>query len=162
MSDPIVLATYLELRIRSSNVQIFKYHSSTELSFALFSSRWNLLDARITGKITMRQAYAKIDEQSLWAEINGHYLPKFQHFILQKFEARKNGQMVARFLCFSLGHRSNDVRIARVRDGKGADPEVLSTGGSKLNVVASVVVNTSLGQHGIVLNLWLPATSKLK
>ena len=62
-------------------------------------------------------------------------------------------------LCFSLGHRSDDVRIARVCDGKSADSKVLSTSGPELNVVSSIVVNTGLGQHGIVLNLRLPAMS---
>lgn len=34
-------------------------------------------------------------------------------------------------------------------------PEVLSAGGTELDVGASVVVDTGLGQHGVVLNLRL-------
>lgn len=53
-------------------------------------------------------------------------------------------------------HGSDDVGISRVGDGHGAHSEVFTTGGTELNVVTSVMVNTSLGQHGIVFNLRLP------
>merc|ERR1719234_767351 len=52
-------------------------------------------------------------------------------------------------------HGPDDVAVARVSDGEGADPEVLSTGGAQLVVVAGVVMDASLGQHGVVLNLRL-------
>jgi len=59
-------------------------------------------------------------------------------------------------LSFGLGHGSDDVGISGVGDGEGADPEVLSAGGAELNVVSGVVVDTGLGQHGVVLDLGLP------
>ncbi len=59
-------------------------------------------------------------------------------------------------LCFALRHRPDDVRISGVCDGEGAHPEVLSTGSSQLDVVSGVVVDASLGQHGVVLDLRLP------
>ena len=52
-------------------------------------------------------------------------------------------------------HRPDDVAVPRVGDGEGADPEVLATGSAELVVVASVVVDASLGQHGVVLDLGL-------
>lgn len=53
-------------------------------------------------------------------------------------------------------HTSNDVRITWVGNAETADPVVLSAGGTKLNVVARVVVNASLGEHGVILDLTLP------
>merc|ERR1719145_534105 len=53
------------------------------------------------------------------------------------------------------GHGPNDVRVSRVSDGEGAHTEVLSTRGSQLVVVPGVVVETGLGQHGVVLDLRL-------
>ena len=64
------------------------------------------------------------------------------------------------FLSFGLGHRPDDVGIAGVGDGQGADPEVLSASGAELDVVSGVVVNAGLGQHGVVLNLGLPESGK--
>ena len=52
-------------------------------------------------------------------------------------------------------HGPDDVTVARVGDGEGADPEVLATGGAQLVVVAGVVVDAGLGQHGVVLYLRL-------
>ena len=52
-------------------------------------------------------------------------------------------------------HRPDDVAVPGVGDGEGADPEVLATGSAELVVVASVVVDASLGQHGVVLDLGL-------
>ena len=54
-------------------------------------------------------------------------------------------------------HASDDVRISRVCDGHCAHSEVFTTGCAQFNVVACVVVNSSLGQHGIVFNLRFPA-----
>lgn len=59
-------------------------------------------------------------------------------------------------LLLLIRHASDDVRIAGVNDRQCAHPVVLSAGSAKLNVVTTVVVNTSLGQHGIVLDLRLP------
>jgi len=55
----------------------------------------------------------------------------------------------------STRHGSDDVRVSGVGDGESTDSEVLSTGGSKFVVVASVVVDSSLSQHGVVLDLRL-------
>ena len=40
-----------------------------------------------------------------------------------------------------------------IGDGKDADAEVFTAGGSQLDVVAVVMMDASLGQHGVVLNL---------
>ena len=58
-------------------------------------------------------------------------------------------------LWLGTGHRPDDVAVPRVGDGEGADPEVLAASGTEFVVVASVVVDASLGQHGVVLNLGL-------
>lgn len=58
------------------------------------------------------------------------------------------------YRCLSLG-LGDDVRVTGVGDGEDTDTEVLSAGGTELDVGASVVVDTSLGQHGVVLNLGL-------
>ena len=63
-------------------------------------------------------------------------------------------------LCLSslwLGswHGPDDIAVPRVGDGEGADPEVLAAGGAELVVVAGVVVDASLGKHGVVLDLGL-------
>ena len=52
-------------------------------------------------------------------------------------------------------HGPDDVAVPRVGDGEGADPEVLAAGGPELIVVAGVVVDAGLGQHGVVLDLGL-------
>lgn len=49
-------------------------------------------------------------------------------------------------------HRPNDVRVAGVCDGHHTHPEVFTAGSAQLHVVSSVVVDTSLGQHCIVLD----------
>ena len=53
----------------------------------------------------------------------------------------------------SARHGADDVTVAGVGDGQGADPEVLAAGGAQLVVVASVMVDTGLGKHSVVLNL---------
>ena len=52
-------------------------------------------------------------------------------------------------------HRPDDVAVPGVGDGEGADPEVLAARSAELIVVAGVVVNASLSQHGVVLDLGL-------
>lgn len=47
-----------------------------------------------------------------------------------------------------------------VTDRQRAHPVVFATGCAKFNVVSTVVVDTSLGQHGIVLDLRFPGQSK--
>lgn len=46
--------------------------------------------------------------------------------------------------------------LTRVDDRQCAHPVVFAAGGAKLNVVSTVVVDTGLGQHSIVLNLRFP------
>ena len=53
--------------------------------------------------------------------------------------------------------RPNDVRVSWINDGQRADSEVLSAGSAQGHIVATVVMDTCLGKHGIVLNLALPA-----
>ena len=50
----------------------------------------------------------------------------------------------------------NDRVLTWISDAEGGHSEVLSAGGSQLDVVAIVVMDTSLGQHSVVLNLALP------
>ena len=52
-------------------------------------------------------------------------------------------------------HRPDDVAVPRVSDGEGADPEVFAARSAKFIVVASVVMDASLSQHGVVLDLRL-------
>ena len=55
----------------------------------------------------------------------------------------------------SARHGSDDVRVPGVSDAQGTDKEIFSTSSPQLVVVASVVMDTSLGQHGVVLDLRL-------
>jgi len=59
-----------------------------------------------------------------------------------------------------LGHCANDVGVAGVGDGQGAHTEVLSAGGAQLVVVARVVMDAGLGQHGVVFDLRFPEEQK--
>ena len=47
-------------------------------------------------------------------------------------------------------------RLTWICDAEGRDAEVLSTRCSELDVVAVVVVDSGLGQHGVVFDLTLP------
>ena len=49
-----------------------------------------------------------------------------------------------------------------VSDAEGCDTVELSAGVAQLNVGSSEVVDTSLSQHSVVLNLALPAREKYK
>lgn len=51
------------------------------------------------------------------------------------------------------GHKEQEQAPTWVNNGQCAHPVVFSTGCPKLNVVSAVVVDTSLGQHGVILNL---------
>ena len=68
-------------------------------------------------------------------------------------------------LCLSLRlsprHGPDNVTVPRVSDTQGAHTEVFSASSSQLIVVASVVVDTSLGQHGVVLDL-RPKDNRIK
>lgn len=46
--------------------------------------------------------------------------------------------------------------LTRVDDRQCAHPVVFTAGRAKLNVVSTVMVDTSLGQHGVVLDLRFP------
>ena len=48
-----------------------------------------------------------------------------------------------------------DIRITSISDRKNAGTEKLTTSSTKINVVTVVVMNTSLGQHGIVFDFRL-------
>lgn len=48
----------------------------------------------------------------------------------------------------------SDILHTGVNDGQRAHPVVFTTGCAKLNVVSTVVVDTSLGQHGVILDFW--------
>ena len=50
-------------------------------------------------------------------------------------------------------------QLTWISDGESAHPEVLSASSTQLNVVTIVVVHACLGQHSVVLNLTLPATT---
>lgn len=58
-------------------------------------------------------------------------------------------------LLLAANHRADDVGVSRVGDGEGANTVVATAGSAEVNVVAVVVVNTALGEHGVVLNLGL-------
>jgi uncharacterized protein YwlG (UPF0340 family) len=59
------------------------------------------------------------------------------------FEARKN----------LLG--AQDIGVTGISDGENTGAEKLTTGSTEVDVVTVVVVDTGLGQHGVVLNLGL-------
>merc|ERR1719481_627212 len=59
-------------------------------------------------------------------------------------------------------HGANDITVSRVSDAQGANPEILSTRCTKLVVVASVVMDSSLGQHSVILNLRLSISEGLQ
>ena len=52
-------------------------------------------------------------------------------------------------------HGPDNIRIPWVGDGQGTDTEIFSTSCAELIIVAGVVVDSSLGQHGVVLDLGL-------
>lgn len=53
-------------------------------------------------------------------------------------------------------HASNDIRITWVNDRQCAYSVVFSTCCAQFNIIAAVVMDTSLGQHGIVLYFRFP------
>ena len=50
-------------------------------------------------------------------------------------------------------HGTNDVRVTRISNAENWHTEVLATSCPQFDVVAGVMMDSSLGQHGIVLNL---------
>ena len=65
-------------------------------------------------------------------------------------------------LGFSLRHGTDDIRISRISDGQCAHTEVLSTSGTQFIVVSSVMMDSSLGQHGVVLDFRFSAKTQNK
>ena len=60
-------------------------------------------------------------------------------------------------------HGTDDVRVTRVGDSQCAHAEVFTTSRAQLDIVAGVMVNAGLGEHGVVLGLGFPVegTGKL-
>jgi hypothetical protein len=50
---------------------------------------------------------------------------------------------------------TQDIRITGISDRENTGTEKLTTSGTKIDVVTVVMMDTSLGQHGVVLNLGL-------
>jgi hypothetical protein len=50
---------------------------------------------------------------------------------------------------------AQDIRVTSISDRENTGTEKLTTSGTEINVVTVVVVDTSLGQHGVVLDLRL-------
>jgi hypothetical protein len=59
--------------------------------------------------------------------------------------------LVSSSLCLWQG--SDDVRVTSVGDAECAHAEVFTAGCSELDVVAIVVMDSSLGQHSVVFDL---------
>lgn len=58
--------------------------------------------------------------------------------------------------------RTDNVRISWINDRQSTDPKVLPTRSAQGHIITTVIMHTSLGKHGIVLNLTLPARQKSK
>lgn len=70
-----------------------------------------------------------------------------------KYHFSKNTfTLLLRFGTFG-GHGSDDVRISRIRNTENRNTEVFSTSSSKFDVVPGVMMDTGLGQHGVILDL---------
>lgn len=54
-----------------------------------------------------------------------------------------------------LRHVLDDVTVTRVGDGHARHGKVFTASSTKVDVGTSVVVDTSLGKHGVVLDLGL-------
>jgi len=66
------------------------------------------------------------------------------------------GKSLSGAITLSPRHGPDDITVSGVSDGQSTHTEIFSTRGSKLVVVSSIVMDTSLGQHGVVLYLRLP------
>lgn len=56
---------------------------------------------------------------------------------------------------------TDDIRISRVGDGHGADAEVSTASSTQVNVGTTVVLDFSLGQHGVVFNFRFSTKKKM-
>ena len=54
-----------------------------------------------------------------------------------------------------LGSGLDDIRVTSISDGEHGYAMKLTASGTKIDIVAGVVMDTSLGKHGVVLNLRL-------
>lgn len=63
-----------------------------------------------------------------------------------------NISVVIRLILSSLCN-FQDVRVSSVNNRHDSNTEVFTTGTAKIDVVTIVVVDNSLGQHGVILNL---------
>jgi hypothetical protein len=84
------------------------------------------------------------------------------HFQLNFFKTPKYNNNFATYFTridtsasISLLLGGKNFTVTLVSDGKDGGAEELTASGTKLNVVAIVVMDGSLGKHGIVLNLGL-------
>ena len=55
-----------------------------------------------------------------------------------------------------VGHGAYDVRVAGIDDAQRADSEILPAGRAQVNIVPRVVVDSGLGQHGVIFHFTLP------
>ena len=60
------------------------------------------------------------------------------------------------FLSLSLWHGSDDIRIARICNREGTYTEIFTTSGSQFVIVSRIMMDSGLGQHGVVLDLGFP------
>jgi len=74
-----------------------------------------------------------------------------------------DGSTARELLCRSLSsltlccrHAANDVRVSRISDAESCNSVVFAAGCAELYVITSVMMNSSLSQHCIVLDLTLP------
>lgn len=55
-------------------------------------------------------------------------------------------------LTLSFWQCSDDIRVTWIGDGQCADTEIFTACSAQFDVVAAVMVDTGLGQHGVVLD----------
>lgn len=91
-------------------------------------------------------AKPKITKKNLFPQETRFILHSLQHYLWL---------LLLRRLLF-WRHRTNDVRVPRIRNTENWHTEVLAASCSQFDVIASVMMDSSLGQHGIVLNLTFP------
>jgi len=67
----------------------------------------------------------------------------------------KNSLHYSRETSYLLGGGLDNIRVTRISDGEHRHAMKLTTSGTKVNIVTGVVMDTSLGKHGVVLNFRL-------
>ena len=73
---------------------------------------------------------------------------------IQMYSNPKKSTLESKPHCL-LRHGADDIRITRVSDAEARHAEVFTTRCAQLDVVAGVVMHTSLGKHGVVFDLRL-------